>query len=125
MHVRRLPIVKHHKLHPLLFAFLAVAAIVGPAFADETARAKGYLTPPKGGFKVRRGDNSKARARLGAKCQVLPDSWDLREKGGRKGLSPHLWQEGSVPVWHEGSVSVRYASKRLTISTSSGARIDA
>jgi len=69
-----------HRLSGTL-AVLALAAFASAAVADGTTHAMGYLTPPKGGFKVQRVESPKARALLGAKSQVLPERYDLREEG--------------------------------------------
>lgn len=69
-----------HRLSGALAA-LALAAFASDAAADGTTHAMGYLPPPKGGFKVQRVEGSKARMLLGAKRQVLPGRYDLREEG--------------------------------------------
>ena len=64
----------------LLLLALATGAVLS-AFADEPMPGTGYRPPPKGGFKVRRVGNPKARALLGAKRQTLPARYDMRELG--------------------------------------------
>ena len=81
----------------IFISFFVLALMVNVVvFADETTHAMGYRTPPKGGFKVRRVDNSKARALLGAKRQALPENYDLYDYGW---LSPVKDQGNAGNCW--------------------------
>ena len=81
----------------LFASSLAIALMVGgSAFADEPMHTMGYITPPKGGFKVRRVESPKSRALLGAKRQALPSRYDLYDYGW---LSPVKDQGEAGNCW--------------------------